>query len=136
MKTCLSLLGCVALAAGCALRHDVMTATATCVGMQVAENPATDLYEVKFGYGRAEVALVPGNTNDPSSVADVVLEYRMNNNFFQGNSYVYQRLAVGKTAVSQAGAAILFAKDANGSLGTNFVLVAMPGGVTNVIRVP
>jgi hypothetical protein len=105
---------------GCtSFKNNVMVSTGTFFGAQVAENPATQLYEVKLGYGRAEFAHVPGNTNDPSSVPDVMMEIRMENMLKGG--FIYQRLAVGRNAVSQPGASLMFAKDATGALSSNSV---------------
>jgi hypothetical protein len=102
----------------------VIVNTGTVLGVAVAENPGTGLYEARFGYARTEFAYVPSNrarnTNEVSTgngakdVADVLLELRMENIFKGG--LVYQRMAVGTTAVSQQGAALLFSKNADGTL--------------------
>jgi hypothetical protein len=103
------------LAAGCSsLKNNVIVSTGTFLGAQIAENPASQLYEAKFGYGRAEFAIIPGNTNAPDTVPDVIMEIRMDN-ILKGGA-VYQRLAVGKNAVNQPGASLMFAKDATGNL--------------------
>jgi hypothetical protein len=62
---------------------------------------------------------VPGNTNDPSTIPDVLMEIRMENIIKGG--LVYQRLAVGKNAVGQPGASLMFARDAQGNLNSNVV---------------
>lgn len=121
LSTLLAALAAVAIVGCTSLKNSVFTATGTYLGIQIAENPVTDLYEAKLGYGRAEVAFVPGNTNNPQALPDVVLEFRMNNSFFRGNNFVYQRLAVGSNAVSQPGAALMFSKDANGNMSTNAI---------------
>ena len=108
------------LLSGCSsLKNNVLVSTGTYLGVQIAENPATQLYEAKLGYGRAEFAIIPGNTNDPASVPDVIMEIRMENIFKGGN--VYQRLAVGRNAVHEPGASIMFAKGADGALDSNVV---------------
>jgi len=101
---------------GCgAIRQNyVVTNTATVLGVQIAENPSTQLYEAKFGYSRAETALVPTNG------ASVLMELRYSG-IFSREGGIYQRLAVGDTAVKQPGAAFMFAKDANGNLSTNAI---------------
>lgn len=101
---------------GChAIDHNyVVTGTGTIIGVQIAENPATQLYEAKLGYARAETALVP--TNGPA----VIMELRYGG-IFSRSGGIYQRLAVGKDAVQQPGAAFMFAKDAEGNLPTNVV---------------
>ena len=115
----IALLGMLAVTGCSSLKNSVMVSTGTFLGVQVAENPTTQLYEAKLGYGRAEFAYVPGNTNDPSSVPDVMMEIRMENMFKGG--FIYQRLAVGRNAVSQPGASLMFAKDASGTLNSNAV---------------
>lgn len=99
---------------GCALKHSVLVTTQTVLGAQVAQNPTSQAYEAKFGYARNEFAIVPGGTNDPTAVPDVVTELRVENILKGG--LIYQRLAVGKTAVAQPGAAFLFAKGTDGQL--------------------
>jgi hypothetical protein len=114
MKTCAFFA--ILLMTGCsAINHNyVISSTSTILGVQIAENPATQLYSAKFGYARAEMALVP--TNGPS----VIMELRYSG-IFNRSGGIYQRLAVGNTAVMQPGAAFMFAKDANGNLSSNTV---------------
>jgi len=114
MKNCAFL--CLLLLTGCgAINHNyVVSGTSTILGVQIAENPATQLYEAKFGYARAEVALVP--TNGPA----VIMELRYSG-IFSRSGGIYQRLAVGAEAVKQPGAAFMFAKDADGNLSSNAV---------------
>lgn len=112
MKETLLLIAVLALS-GCAIdRNYVVTGTGTVLGVQIAENPATQLYEAKFGYSRAEVALVPTNG------VSVLMELRYSG-IFSRNGGIYQRLAVGDSAVRQPGAAFMFAKDAGGNISSN-----------------
>lgn len=98
---------------GCAVnRNYVVTGTGTVLGVQIAENPSTQLYEAKFGYSRAEVALVPTNG------VSVLMELRYSG-IFSKTGGIYQRLAVGDTAVKQPGAAFMFAKDSSGNVSSN-----------------
>jgi len=101
---------------GCgAINHSyVVTGTGTILGVQIAENPATQLYEAKFGYARAEMALVPTNGGP------VLMELRYSG-IFSRSGGIYQRLAVGAEAVKQPGAAFMFAKDADGNISSNAV---------------
>ena len=109
-----------ALLCGCsAIKDHIIVNTATVLGISASQNQTTGLYEARLGYFRNEFAFVPGNTNAPESIPDVMMELRMENIFKGG--FVYQRLAVGKNAVSQPGAMIMFAKDANGLLSSNAV---------------
>lgn len=105
---------------GCAaIKHSVMVSTQTGLGVTVSENPSTQLYEARLGYFRNEFAYIPGNTNDPSSIPDVMMELRIVNIFAGGG--IYQRLCVGKNAVGQPGASLMFCKDAKGNILTNAV---------------
>lgn len=100
---------------GCAVKRNyVVTTTGTLVGFQIAENPITQIYEVKFGYSRAELALVPTNG------VPVLMELRYSGILTRSGG-IYQRLAVGAEAVKQPGAAFMFAKDADGRLSTNVI---------------
>lgn len=104
---------------GCKAPNAVITSTQTVVGVSVQENPATQLYEARGGYARNEFAFVPGNTNCPDSIPNVIMELRVNNLFAGG--MIYQRLAVGSVACSQPGASLMFSKDSTGSFGTNLI---------------
>lgn len=114
-----------ATAAGCNTLHDtVISSTATTLGVEISQNPATQLYQAKLGYCRAELAFVPTDrgqaTNQiggAASTGNVIMELSLRNIFAGGG--VYQRLAIGTTAVAQPGAAFMFAKDQNGQLSTN-----------------
>jgi len=116
MKVIVYLLAVAAvLTSGCkGLQHNILVVTGTTFGISVAENPSTQLYEAKIGYARSEFAFVPGDTNHPGTVPDVLMEIRMENILKGG--LVYQRLAVGSLAVSQPGATMLFAKSADGAV--------------------
>jgi hypothetical protein len=108
------LLALAALLSGCSTsKHMVLASTGTVIGLEIAQNPSTQMYQAKLGYDRAELALIPSNrasggTNDvttgggASDVADVVMELHYNNIFSMSTSGIYQRLAVGKNAVNAA----------------------------------
>lgn len=106
---------------GCATsKNNVIAGTGTVLGFELAQNPATSLYQAKLGYARSEVAFVPSTKTDESrpsddiKSADVIMELHFFN-IFQGGG-VYQRLAVGENATSQPGAAFMFAKNPDGTL--------------------
>lgn len=105
----LLLLGCSAIK-----QNYVITNTATVLGVQVAENPTTQLYEARFGYSRYEYAMVPTNG------ASVLMELRYSG-IFAKDGGIYQRLAVGDTAVKQPGASLMFLKDNSGQISSNVV---------------
>jgi hypothetical protein len=123
MKTTVALLA-LALCAGCVKLHNyVVSATGTVIGLEIAENPQTQLYQAKLGYARTELALLPTNKGETNSfmngakdVPDVIMEVRYNNMFSFGSAGIYQRLAVGDVAVRQPGAAFMFAKSKDGTL--------------------
>jgi hypothetical protein len=100
---------------GC-VDHMVATSAQSVLGVSVSENPATQLYEARLGLVVSQVAAVPTPTNGP--VPDVIQEFKVSGIFTGG--LVYQRLAVGSNAVSQLGAACMFAKDGTGNFSTNW----------------
>lgn len=119
MRTALAIVLGMLLLTGCATHNKVLVATGTIFGLEVAQNPATGMYQAKVGYNRAEIALVPTNPTN-GYTPDVLTELRMNGilSFDMG---IYQRLAVGPNAVSQIGAAALFSKDAKGNINSNIL---------------
>jgi hypothetical protein len=108
-------------------KHYVVAATGTVIGLEIAQNPSTQMYQAKLGYNRAELAIVPSNRangqkgdkttgNGASDTTDVVMELNYANIFSLQSSGIYQRLAVGKNGVSQPGAMFMFAKNKDGTL--------------------
>lgn len=112
---------------GCASEnHTVIAATGTTIGVEIGQDPTTGATAV-LGYKRAEFARVPSNRANDKSDGSVVqapkgadetgevlmeLHYTGLNN----NNGIYQRLAVGKTAVTQPGASLMFARDSEGKI--------------------
>jgi len=108
-------------------RHAVIAATGTNIGVEISQNPANQSPQAKLGYQRTELAIVPSNRaaddqeqsikDGATDVADVLIELRYGGIFdFGPTSGIYQRLAVGPAAVTQPGAAFMFARDAKGEL--------------------
>jgi hypothetical protein len=110
-------------------RHMVLAATGTNIGIEISQNPGTQQPQAKLGYQRTELAVVPTNRSTENStkdnsmgngaldVADVIMELRYGGIFDWGpTSNIYQRLAVGKTAVVQPGANLMFAKGPEGKV--------------------
>ncbi len=92
---------------GCkSLQNKIIVGTSTVLGFEIAQNQASQMYQIKFGYGRAEVALVPTNG------VNVLTELDFHNVTGQGG--LYQRMAVGTEAIRNSG--FMFAKDASGNL--------------------
>ena len=93
----------------------VVAGTGTVIGLEMSQNPASQAPQMKLGYDRAELALVGqekyGKDND---VANVLMELRYGG-ATGTHPGIYQRLAVGNTAVTQTGAALMFLKAPDGS---------------------
>lgn len=128
---------------GCAEnRHAVIAVTGTNIGLEISENPATQMPQGKLGYQRSEISIVPSNRsgdvepaganavgNGAIDVADVLMELKFSNIFSLSKETpggIYQRLAVGETAVKQPGAAFMFARDQKGDIDPKEVLKALP----------
>ncbi|MFA6053443.1 MAG: hypothetical protein WC762_12705 [Methylobacter sp.] len=116
--TALLLLGCEA------VPRSVVAFTGTNIGLDISENPTTQMPHMKLGYNRAEGAFVSDKVfhekngqKESDDVANVLMELRYGdgNNI---NPSIYQRLAVGKTAVTQDGATALFLRSADGTIPT------------------
>lgn len=121
----------------------VIAVTGTMFGVEISQNPATQSPQAKIGYNRAELALVykngggqtqpgpapqtppgqPGETQpgqarntlpgQAGDVPNVLMEFG-----YGGTSAntIYQRLAIGNTAVTQSVATGMFLKNADGSI--------------------
>jgi hypothetical protein len=101
---------------GCATsQRYVISATGTIIGVEIAQNPQSQMYQAKLGYNRSELAFVPTNTNT-HEVPNVIMELRYSSIFSLTDAGIYQRLAVGTDAVKQPGAAFMFAKAKDGTL--------------------
>jgi len=132
---------------GCSTNQEyyVIAATGTVIGVEVSQNPATQTPQAKLGYNRGELAIVPSNRppclvdgsktppvqcgalhQGAKDVPDVLMELRYGGIFDTGpSSGIYQRLAVGTTAVQQDGAALMFARNASGDVDASIV-AALP----------
>lgn len=110
--------------------YSVLAATGTVIGVEVSQNPATQSPQGKLGYNRGELAFVPTNRNGGKDAgtshdgardsANVIMELRYGGIFDLGESSgIYQRLAVGDIAVHEPGAAVMFAKNSDGSIGND-----------------
>ena len=124
--------------AGCASDHAVIASTATTIGVEVSSNPTTGAPTGVLGYRRAEFAFVPTNRakvgepvnsqtpSDVSKVANVLMELNYSGTISTKGS-IYQRLAVGTEAVTGQGAAVMFARDADGGLSPELAAAAVNG---------
>ena len=125
--------------AGCASSdHAVIASTATTIGVEISSNPTTGAPTGVLGYRRAEFAFVPtnrakagepvdhDNPSDVSKVANVLMELNYSGTISTQGS-IYQRLAVGTEAVTGQGAALMFARDADGGLSPELAAAAVNG---------
>jgi hypothetical protein len=118
---------------GCAARHMIVAATGTNIGVEVSQNPANQSPQAKLGYQRTEFAIVPTNRSAKEETdggaqehGDVIMELRYGGIFDTGKSSgIYQRLAVGRNGVAQPGAALMFARDADGAVSDNTAKAAL-----------
>ena len=108
------------LLSGCATQNPIVTSAQSVLGISVSQNQTTQMYEARAGIVLSQVAIVPCATNGTACVP-VIQEFKVNNLFAGG--LVYQRLAVGVDAVSQPGAAAMFAKNSSGVLDPNLLKV-------------
>jgi hypothetical protein len=116
---------------GCATRgYSVLASTGTIIGLEVSQNPATQMPQARLGYNRAELTYVPTNRNFKDDAGDtgggardtanVLMELRYGGTFDIGkSSAIYQRLAVGDDAVKQPGAVAMFLRNAEGGVDKN-----------------
>ena len=104
----------IPLLSGCeSMPRSVVAATGTNIGLEISQNPATQAPQMKLGYNRGEVALVGEKAYD-DDVANVLMELRYGGSD-DTHPGIYQRLAVGRTAVKQSGASFMFLKNPDGT---------------------
>jgi len=115
---------------GCSTQgYSVIATTATTIGVGLGQQPANGTLDATLGYKRAEFALVPTNRNAGENAGDfkegaadsaeVIMELRYSGIFTTSEKGgIYQRLAIGKEAVKSDGAAIMFAKEPDGTMST------------------
>jgi len=137
-----------AILGGCAAtKTHVVASTATVIGVELGQAPANTTPQAKLGYNRAEFAYVPTNRHEQTSSdgkvqtvqgaeqsAEVIMELRYGAILSTAGG-IYQRLAVGKIAVTQPGAALMFAKDASGNLDASSA-TAVQGALAEIKTTP
>lgn len=119
---------------GCkSLQHSVLVFTATNIGVDISQNPQTQAPQARLGFNRGELVIVPIDAAT-RHVPDALTEIRYGNVFSTSDATIYQRVAVGSTAVSQPGAALMFGKGASGNLdaATAASIMQSLGGVPKV----
>lgn len=129
---------------GCSTQgYSVIASTATVIGVNLSQQPTNGVLDATLGYKRAELAFVPTNRSGGESAqestgggagdaTDVIMELRYDGIFATSDKGgIYQRLAVGKNAVSQKGAAIMFAKNQDGTTNAEALRIIQGMPVTN-----
>jgi len=121
MKISFLLIPVLLMLVGCAaLKDKTVVTTATVLGVSLAQNQGTGMYEAKLGYCRAEFVLTDTNSTD------ILMEFKTSKLFsFTDNGGIYQRLAIGKNAVTAGASTALFLKNRNGNFDTNAVPTTM-----------
>src|SRR2546422_4074592 len=109
--------------AGCTtvVRENIISSVNTGIGVSLAENPKTEMYEVKVGYIRSQFYSVPtgkmveGATNNAANLTpELVSGIKMNSDarhLFVGIT-VAENFAVGKVAVMSPAAVAMYVADA------------------------
>lgn len=108
---------------GCSTDNvNVVASSNSVLGFQLGQNPVSQAPETKFGYSRQELAVVPTNrgtdgedgskNGGAKDSTDALMELR----YMGKGDGLYQRLAVGSTAVSQPGAAVMMLRDEDGKI--------------------
>lgn len=140
----ISVSGC---AAGKILRENVLASTQSTFGLQVAQNPQTQVHEFKLGYARNEFFLVPtdktvlyeqsGGANEKecdvrsgaSKTANVLAEIQVGGTSkgTEQRVTIYQRLAVGDLAVRSGAAIALYAEDEKVAKAASAGLLSLEG---------
>lgn len=137
MKKCLMLGGlvvCLMVIIGCGSQTCIVAGSQTVIGIEAYYDQKTEMPYGRVAYARNEIAIVPTNrlpdcyyesdtarkemeNGGAKDTGNVLMEINFTNWFcFWKDQAVYQRLAVGDSAVSQPGAAIMFAKTQTGTL--------------------
>lgn len=111
--------------------YSVIASTATTIGVGISQQPTNGALDATLGYKRAELAFVPTNRssnkdagstgNGAKDTGNVIMELRYSNIFSVTNGGIYQRLAVGETAVRESGTALMFAKSPDGKIDADAV---------------
>lgn len=91
----------------------VIAVTGTNFGLEISQNAATQTPQIKLGYNRGEIAIVSKDKFKDDDAANVLMEFGYGGS--TSNS-IYQRLAVGKDAVTAGGAQFMFLKNSDGNL--------------------
>ncbi|HPM74232.1 MAG TPA: hypothetical protein PLA71_00755 [Saccharofermentans sp.] len=113
---------------GCRSQTCIVTSTISGLGIDASFDPHTQVPHGRIGYIRSEAAIVPTNRKADGDTGgsvgggakdapNVLLEMNTGGifNLFT-DSLIYQRLAIGETAVSQPGAVAMFLKNKDGAV--------------------
>jgi hypothetical protein len=118
----------------------IVASTGTVIGIEGSQSPAADSPQATIGYKRAEYTFVPAKQIGEVTEAETCGKNANGETVCIKNDYpiyatpnvltevyfdtilwstLYQRMAVGETAVQQGGASIIFAKNSDGTLDTS-----------------
>lgn len=122
---------------GCAGNGYITSSVNTVIGMDVSENPKTQVPHIKFGYARSGIYYVPtgktagsdGATGKASDTPEVVSDIFVHSKFLTGMT-ISEKFAIGKEAVRSNAADTAFAVPAAQMVAAGEV----PAEVTNAFR--
>lgn len=127
----------------CATNGYITSSVATVVGLDVSENPKTQIPHVRFGYARTGMYYVPtgktttpGQTDAGGSVREtptLVSEIFVHSKFLDGIT-ISEKFAIGEAAVQSSAAATTFADNSAHSVASNGSVVQTGGGVIPMIQ--
>lgn len=127
---------CVCLFYGCnSPQSCIILSNQTGFGIRASYNPQTQLPEGEIGYINSVFSIIPTNRafnsdevqiekvgGGAKDTANVLFETNFSNWFnFWSDQAIYQRVAVGETAVSQPGVFAIFAKDYDGKIDVELI---------------
>ena len=104
---------------GCGAKGYIVASVQSVIGLDVSENPKTQVPHVRFGFVRSQYYYiptgksesgknVPGGSGEADETPELVSEINVDLKFLS-NAKIHERFAVGKRAVSTAAAQHLFA---------------------------
>jgi hypothetical protein len=124
MKTVLGASAALLIATGCSttvVRENIISTVNTGIGVQIAQNAKTQLYELKLGYMRNQFYSIPtskrvGGSNDVTSVTNHIGTPQLVSGIggsadIKGTSFgggVAENFAVGETAVASPAAVMMY----------------------------
>ena len=110
-------LGILIFLAGCGTKGYITSSVQTIVGLDIGENPKTQIPHIKLGFGRSQLYYIPTGALENSKgsgqaneTPDLLSEIEVHSKF--GEASIKEKFAVGKSAVASPGVQSLFSKNA------------------------